>query len=139
MQTKQQTEIVHITPGEVWSDLHQSLAADAEGGIKRSVNIDAVITSIDNILRTHPFERVMRSTFASNLNLMVFDPISQRISGDIAREVNEKIAMWDDRVIVNSIDITEMPDRNLIEVQLSFSIRGYDSIFRHAVALSSGA
>jgi intein/homing endonuclease/phage baseplate assembly protein W len=48
-----------ISISEVWSDLDHRLIPDALGNIKKVINVDAVMTSIDNILRTYPGERCL--------------------------------------------------------------------------------
>jgi len=54
---------------EVWSDLHQDLVTDSHGSIKKVINVDAVATSIDNILNTNLGERCLSGgTLVSLLN-----------------------------------------------------------------------
>lgn len=44
---------------EVWSDLHHELITDSQGRVKKVLDVDAVYTSIDNILRTYQGERCL--------------------------------------------------------------------------------
>jgi len=123
---------------EVWSDLHHDIVADARGNIKKAINIDAVITSIDNILRTYPSERVMLPTFASSLHDIVFELMDDHTAELMTSGIREAIEKWDDRVIVNSANLVRVPDQNYMELYLSFTIRGYDRIFEHKFTVKEG-
>jgi len=138
MQKQRHVEGVYRTVGEVWSDLHHELLPDKAGGIKKVINIDAVWTSIDNILRTYPMERVMRPEFGSHLQRLVFNPISSDLADIIREECETKIIRYDDRVMVNSIDVVEHADKNQVDVQLSFTIKGYDQLFQYNSAFATG-
>jgi len=138
MPTFQIVEKQYGTTGEVWSDLYHEIIAGSDGSIRKVINIDAVISSIDNILRTAPFERVMRPDFASRLKHLVFEPTSTRLMNRIVREIKEKIPKWDNRVIVNAIDFFGTPDSNLLKIQLSFSVKGYDNVFKHSISFEAG-
>jgi len=75
-----------IVAKEIWSDLHQSLKTDAQGSIKKVINIEAVKTSIDNILRTAKGTRVMLRNFGSDLKGMLFENIDNSLKSK--REVS---------------------------------------------------
>jgi phage baseplate assembly protein W len=120
---------------EVWSDIFQDISTDGQGRIKKSVNIEAVKTSIDNILRTYPGERVMLPEFASRLKGLVFEPISAALATRISDEVKRVIEAWDDRVTVASVDYQADPDRNQVSITVRFIIRGYSETFQHTVTV----
>ena len=75
---------------EVWSDLHPSIITDAKGAIKIVTNIDSVIGSIDNILRTNPGERLMLAEFAAGLQDLVFEPAHPENFENVANRVREE-------------------------------------------------
>ena len=113
----------------IWSDLHQSLIKDSSGKLKKVINIDAVKTSIDNIMRTSKGERVMLRDFGSDLKSMLFENISESLVDVISDEIRNAITTWDNRVIVNSINFETNADRNEVKVTVHFAVRGYDEIF----------
>lgn len=121
---------------ELWSDLHHNLVTDAQGSIKKAINVDAVKTSIDNILRTRRGERVMLPSFGAGLTDMLFEGIDEDAFDDLGDEIREAIEMWDDRVLINSINFFAVPDRNEVTLKISFGIKGYDKIFEFSTALS---
>ena len=118
-----------IIAQEVWSDLHHDIKVDAQGSIKKVINIESVKTSIDNILRTAKGTRVMIRSFGSDIKMMLFENIDGSLSDVLADEIKETINIWDDRVIVNEINFDVDPDRNSVIVGIHFSVRGYDRIF----------
>lgn len=99
------------------------------------MNIDAVRASIDNILKTHPGERVMLPPFASRLRHILFENIATELSLFFFTEVKRVIERWDDRVQVLMADYVADPDRNEFRISLGFSVRGLDGIFQHQVTL----
>lgn len=123
----------------VWSDLHQDLITDAHGNIKVSKDLDSVVTSIDNILRTYMGERVMLPEFASKLRNMVFEPIDDHLRTMVAREVKRVIEKWDDRPTVTAVNFHSYPDSNRIEMDVSFRLVGYTNVFTYSTTLSGGA
>ncbi len=127
-----------IQPGEVWSELHQEIILDSRGTIKKVLNEQAVVASIDNILRTSPMERVMLPNFGAGLDDLLFDPISQSVATELSSRIKESINKWDDRIIVNSIDFDISPDRNLMGIRMSFSIANYADMFEYEATITTG-
>ena len=118
-----------IIASEIWSDLHQSIKTDAQGSIKKVINIEAVKTSIDNIMRTSKGERVMLRDFGSDLKGMLFENISDSLVDMAADEIRNAITIWDNRIIINAVNFETNADRNEITVSIRFIVRGYDEIF----------
>ncbi len=116
---------------EVWSDLHQDLVTDSHGSIKKVINVDAVATSIDNILNTNLLERCMLPQFGGSLRGILFDPIARSMASVIAKEIKRCIETWDNRVSVANIEIFEKPDDNRIDIEVAFTIAGYSESFTY--------
>jgi len=121
---------------EIWSDLHQSLASDAQGNLRKVVNIDSVKTSIDNILGTSRGERVFLPEFAIGLRGMIFEPINPTLVNRLSNEIKESIETWDPRVTVVGVDFTEDTDNNFVGVTLRFNIQGYAETFNYATVIT---
>jgi len=111
----------------LWSDLNPALKTDAQGNIKIDENIQAVLGSIDNILRTSKGERVMLPTFASDLRDVVFENMTSTIATLISDSIRDAINTWDDRVEVLKIDLMPLPDYNQIKITIQFNIKSYVS------------
>lgn len=124
-----------IQIGTVWSDLDHRLPLDAQGEIKIAINMQAVMSSIDNILKTYRGERVMLPEFGSMLRNIVFEQIDDDLVDFISRDIKDVIEIWDDRIDVKEISFLPEPDKNSISLQLSFSIRGYKQIFKYVAPI----
>ncbi|MHA1690368.1 MAG: GPW/gp25 family protein [Candidatus Heimdallarchaeaceae archaeon] len=118
-----------IVAKEIWSDIHQDIKVDAQGSIKKVINIEAVKTSIDNILRTSKGTRVMLRDFGSDLRGLLFENIDDDLVDLIADEIKTAINTWDSRVLVNAVNFKSNADRNQVTIGLKFAIKGYDEIF----------
>jgi len=123
---------------EIWSDLSHELITDARGSLKKVININAVKTSIDNIIGTFTGERVMLPEFGSPARDMLFDPISEDEFDSIATDLKKNIEAWDDRVMVVSMKYNANPDDNYVGIYIEFSIKGYSDIFSHTSTIESG-
>lgn len=114
---------------EIWSELHHEFKSDAEGNLKKVVNVQAVLSSVDNILGTRKGERVMLPTFGSSLWNGVFDPLDAHLSDFLSNDIREAITLWDDRPLIHSVDFKGDSDKNTAYINVAISIRGYDNIF----------
>lgn len=119
-----------------WSDIHYNLEADAQGNIRIDTDIDAIKTSIVNILRTPKGSRVMRPNFGSRIADIAFENMSNDLANMIAKEVKTSIEIWDPRISIANVDVFQSPDENKLSVNVGFTVKGYDDIFTQAVALN---
>ena len=123
-------------PTEVWSDLSDKLITDSSGMLKKSINVDAVKVSINNILGTMRGERIFLPQFGGSLDDLVFEPINTYLTDRIITRIKNEIEIWDDRVIVVSINIDTDPDHNAITVQVNFNIKSYQETFTNVTTLT---
>ncbi len=119
-----------IIAPEVWSDLDHRLIQDSQGQLKKVDNLNSVMTSISNILNTNPGERVMLSEFGSPLRGIVFESMASEELELVSQRMKETIEAWDDRVEVVEIQFSQQPDRSSANLELLFSIVGYDKVFK---------
>jgi hypothetical protein len=114
---------------EIWSELDDRLVTDNQGNILKAINIEAVRVSIKNILGTYKGERTFLPQFGSGLGDLLFEPMSTSFLNRITADIKNNIEIWDDRVIVTGIDIKSDPDRNQVEITVSFNVRSYTETF----------
>jgi len=122
----------------IWSDLDHRLISDSLGNLKKVTNLDSVITSIDNILRTYRGSRVMLPQFASNLQAMLFEPITNTAMKLIAKEIKDTIETWDDRVSIIDLSILPDPDRSTVSISLNLMIKGHEDIYSYQTSIAGG-
>lgn len=125
--------------GEIWSDIDHRLVQDAQGLLKKVINIKAVQTSVDNILRTRKGERVMLPEFGAGLNDVVFESMNSPLIDLISRDLKNEIETWDDRVTVTQVRYLDDPDNNSVVIEISFTIKGFYKIFKQEVSIKGEA
>lgn len=116
---------------EVWSEIDPRFIPDGQGRLKRVVNVEAVIAGIDNILRTRKGERVMLPSFGSILPDIVFEPLNSTAIKLISRTLKEEVEHWDNRVIVENVEVYTNPDESSLSIKLFFRVRGFSNIFKY--------
>ena len=114
---------------EVWSELHHEFKTDPQGNLKKVINVEAVKSSIMNILGTRQGQRLFFPTFAEAFSSMLFETIDSHLSSFLSDQMKTVVERWDDRVTVISSEFLSQPDRNTVSVTLYFAIRGYQDIF----------
>jgi len=125
--------------GTVWSDLDHRLLQDAQGALKKVVNVSAVRSSVDNILRTSKGQRVMLPEFGSSLKDTVFESMNSPLIDLLSQSIKDEIETWDNRVAVTQIRYLEEPDNSSITIEVSFAIKGYYKIFKQEISVKGEA
>lgn len=89
------------------------------------VDIDAIIDSIDNIIKTRVGERPFNRDFGSKIEDYLFKPLSFSIGRLILSELIACISRWEKRVEVIALsNVTLRPDTRSYEVILQLTIKG---------------
>lgn len=82
----------------------------------------AVIRSIRYLLLTRNYERPFQPTIGSQLNALLFEPISTLTANQIRSEIENTIKNHEPRVNLVQVTINEDPDNNAYDVSLEFFI-----------------
>jgi phage baseplate assembly protein W len=114
----------------VWSELNHKVVLDGGGNVKKDVNVNAVISSVSNILGTRISERVMLPEFPGEINNIVFENINDDIIDTLSDEIKFTVERWDPRVSILSVNFFSNPDNNTIEAVLEINIVGYSKVFK---------
>ena len=122
-----------VDVSEIWSDLHYNIESGASGGVRKVINVDAVKTSVDNILRTTLGERVMHPEFGSIIKHLVFQPMSQGLVSRLLSTTNDALKKWDNRVSVESLNVFGNQDDNSLRIELRVSVIGLGEIITHSL------
>lgn len=75
------------------------------GDFKRITDLEVIVNSWSNILITPTRSYIYDPEFGSDLYKMVFEPADDRTIDNIKREVITKLQRYDNRAIIQSIDI----------------------------------
>jgi phage baseplate assembly protein W len=83
----------------------------------------AVIRSVRNLLLTNHYERPFQPELGSNINTLLFEPISPITSASLQTEIENMINNYEPRALLKSVNVNAQPDQNAYEVSLEFYIQ----------------
>jgi hypothetical protein len=83
----------------------------------------AVIRSIRNLLLTNHFERPFAPEIGSNINGLLFEPISPITSSSLETEIKNVIQNFEPRALLKTVNVISNPDKNAYSVDLTFYIQ----------------
>jgi phage baseplate assembly protein W len=83
----------------------------------------AVIRSVRNLLLTNHYERPFNPDLGSNINALLFEPISPVTSSSLESEIQSVIQSYEPRAELKSVVVIANPDQNAYEVTLEFYIQ----------------
>jgi phage baseplate assembly protein W len=112
-----------ITITRIYSDIDFTFTKKpVTGDVALSYDNQAVIRSIRNLLLTNHFERPFNPDLGSNLNAILFEPVSPLTAASLEREIATMIDNYEPRARINEVIVTPLPDNNAYNVYLSFYI-----------------
>jgi phage baseplate assembly protein W len=92
------------------------------GDIALSYDSMAVVRSIRNLLLTKHYEKPFNPNIGSNIDTLLFEPISPITSSSLEQEIQTVIKNYEPRATLKNITVVAKPDKNAYEVSLSFYI-----------------
>jgi len=119
---------------EVYLDISlKPKMVNGEEQVAKSVNIDAVKNSIDNIFGFIPGERILDPEFGNQLRKYLYDGITTYNEEQIVAEIRRCLGKYEPRVnlvrVVNRNDIANVEDNTLI-LEIFYTIYGItDKLF----------
>jgi uncharacterized protein len=111
-----------------YSDLDMMLRRHVGGDLRMDTGIEAVKNSLRNIVMTMQGSRRMLPEFAGAVHELLFEPIDRQTAHVIGNELLKAINQWDDRVIVENVNVFPNEDENRYDVTLRFRIRENPSV-----------
>jgi len=91
--------------------------------------------SLDILLLTSLGERVMQPRYGCNLSDYMFEPLSSSMIGFIKDRVENAILIYESRIVIESIDVTDDGSFDLIEgkftISVEYTIPGTNSRFNY--------
>jgi phage baseplate assembly protein W len=83
---------------------------------------EAIKQSIRNLILTRNFERPFRSYIGSQVNTLLFEPISPLLSNMLERTISDCINNYEPRVNLIAVNVTFSPENNDVYVIITFKI-----------------
>lgn len=90
--------------------------------ISMSYDAQAVIRSIKTLLLTRPGERLFQPEITSQIDFLLFEPISNLTAYSVKDEIERVIRNWEPRATIASVDVVSYPDQNGYKVSLIFYV-----------------
>ena len=87
-----------------------------------SVDDQAVIRSVRNLILTNHYERPFHPEIGSNVRRMLFEPISPLTANYLQREIEDTIRNFEPRVKLQQVLVQVEPDSNYYSAIISFFI-----------------
>jgi phage baseplate assembly protein W len=90
--------------------------------VSMSFDTNAVIRSVRGLLLTHFYERPFQPDLGSNLDTLLFEPISNLTASQLQQEIINVIQNHEPRVQIDQVIVTPFEDQNSFNVTLIFFI-----------------
>lgn len=111
------------TLSKIYSDLDLTFSRiPGKNDVALSYDDKAVIRSVRNLLMTNFYDRVFQPKIGSNINKLLFEPISDITASIIEDDILTTIKNYEPRVSINLIEVVADLDRNAFSVKLQFYI-----------------
>lgn len=108
---------------ELYSDFLTDLNAHpTTGQVLRFVDEFAIKRSIRNLLLTNKYERLFQPDIGSNINRILFEPVTSHAATMLKQYVTETIDTYEKRCKLIEVVVTPSPDQNLYTVTIVFAI-----------------
>jgi phage baseplate assembly protein W len=93
------------------------------GDIAVSYDSQAVIRSLRNIILTNKYEKPFNPTFGSQLNNLLFEPISPVMEIAIENEITAAVNNYEPRITLQSVKVEGRDDLDAYTVTITFFIQ----------------
>ena len=107
----------------IYSDIDIELEQQAGGDILRDTETEAVRNALINIINTRQGSRRMLPEFAVNIFDVLFEPMDDTTAYDLGNRIFNAIESWDDRVIIENVNVHQDYDKNHYEITVDFRIK----------------
>ena len=93
------------------------------GDIALSYDVQSVTRSVRNLILTKRFERLWNPDLGSNVDHLLFELISPITASALQFEISTLIRNYEQRVILDEVIVTPLPDTNSYSVYLSYYLQ----------------
>jgi phage baseplate assembly protein W len=90
------------------------------------IDEDAVKTALRNLIQTNNFERPFHPEIGTQIQSLLFEPFSPAVRVAMRRTIENAINIYEPRVRLVDLIITESPDTNDLDVTIVFTLKNSD-------------
>lgn len=89
---------------------------------KLDYDINAITNSLRNLFTTSPGDKILNPEYGLDLRRYIFEPASIEVANLIRREIYSKVASYEPRVTVTSVNITILEDVNEYNITIYMDV-----------------
>lgn len=116
------TSRVGSTKAVSYKDIDLFFAAKPSGDVYKKQDVAAVKQSVKNILMTNFMEKPFNTTYGGNLNSFLFE-LDTAVEADMLRDqIFETVTLHEPRALMRDVYISLDPEKNTINVNISFQV-----------------
>lgn len=116
------TTRITSTKKVVYTDLDLFFSPKPSGDVYKKQDAAAVKQSVKNILMTNFMEKPFNNSFGGNLNSFLFE-LDTNVEADILRDqIFETVTLHEPRALMRDVFISLDPEKNTINVTVSFQV-----------------
>ena len=104
----------------IYSDVDMELTMASNGDVTRNTEDDAIRNSLSNIMNTIQGSRRMLPEFAFDIMGLLFEPMEDATSQELGRRILGAIELWEDRIIVENVNVHANHRKNQYEITLTY-------------------
>jgi phage baseplate assembly protein W len=116
--------VTEKTLNPVYSDIDMGFEKQSDGDFTKDVDIEAIKNSLINIITTIPGERRMLPNFGLHVYNLLFEPMSKETANKLGGGIIDAIKLWEDRIIIDTVNISVDYDNHRYDVNVDFTIKG---------------
>lgn len=90
--------------------------------VVKRFDVDAIKTSVKNILATNKGEKLFLPEFGADLHGLLFELITPAVKLMARRKIMEEIQIWEPRIRITTVDIVAEEHLGLLMITLNFYI-----------------
>jgi phage baseplate assembly protein W len=90
--------------------------------IALSVDDQAVIRSVRNLIMTNHYEKPFHPEIGSNVRKLLFEPISPLTANYLQREISDTIKNFEPRATIQTVVVQVDPDHNYYQANITFYV-----------------
>jgi phage baseplate assembly protein W len=122
----QATAVSIVTRKKAWADLDLELSLHPINKDIIPLRDDAAIkNSVKNLILTNVYERPFQPFLAGNLRGLLFEPASLITEYEIKESIKEVISLYEPRIAIQNIKISDNPDNNNWDITIYFIIKQF--------------
>tara|TARA_B100000949_G_scaffold232972_1_gene248405 strand:+ start:87 stop:509 length:423 start_codon:yes stop_codon:yes gene_type:complete len=112
----------------IYSDVDLSFKVHpVTGDLLKTKNATVIKQSMRNVLQTREFERIGHPEIGSNLQTLLFDPMSPITETRLKISIESTMTALEPRAVIKDIQVSSEDDRNRYRVKIIFTMLGQQS------------